>query len=445
MTTMFVQLRRVVYLLVLLQCCACVARAEGAQPSAGCPEKIKESLTEAKQDIDKVLKGPKVEGFKSPETVLEEGKDLLSLWKREAEACEKGSIVTRNALEKTEAILKGLRGDVTEGSVPGVKKLECNGAEVQGFMKGYAQMMKEYNDAISISRNLTARVEATRHLSKTYYENLLNVHGRYKQGFDWYNDTIQHEKNRGCLTDKERKKEFDEISAQYNKFETVRLGLLNLTGKSKACEINTTVFPGEKIGEMLEGIKGICPDVAVKKADAETKPPEINATEYVDASRIVVNESKRNATVGDRKRVKPSVLEEFKGKMKAERPIRIAAEEKAKKEAVERAEAARRAEEERRRIEEENTRRAREEEDTRRKRDEEEKAKQAMAQKAKEEEAKRVSAEKAKQAAEKAREEEAKRAAEKAKKKKDDSSSPAMLHGSLLLLLLCVMGCTLVC
>ncbi|ORC89563.1 uncharacterized protein TM35_000123380 [Trypanosoma theileri] len=39
MTTMFVQLRRVVYLLVLLQCCVCVAYAESVTPSAEPEEK----------------------------------------------------------------------------------------------------------------------------------------------------------------------------------------------------------------------------------------------------------------------------------------------------------------------------------------------------------------------------------------------------------------------
>ncbi|ORC91904.1 uncharacterized protein TM35_000041180 [Trypanosoma theileri] len=108
---------------------------------------------------------------------------------------------------------------------------------------------------------------------------------------------------------------------------------------------------------------------------------------------------------------------------------------------------------------EEGARRAAEE--ARRKREEEERARKETVQRAKENEAreaekmarekeareaeKKAREKEVREAAEKIREEEAKRAAEKAKKKKDGSSSPALVHSSLILLVLSVLGCTLVC
>ncbi|ORC85781.1 uncharacterized protein TM35_000332380 [Trypanosoma theileri] len=438
---MFIQLRRVVYLLVLLHYCVCLCVA---QTNIDCSGEEKE-LGDAKRVMDTALKGPVDPEFKSSDTVLKEGKDLLSLWKREAEACEKKNIAIIYAVGNTTAIRYGVETD-TRKQVAGVKKLKCNGEEVQEFKKGYAQMMSDYNDAMAKTENLTADVKTTRLQSRVYYENLLDVHKRYKDGLDWYNSTILEMKKKGCSADEGRMKVLADAGAKYDEIETVRKGLADLQVKSTVCALNTTVFTNIDMNAMFDEIKKLCPDdLDVKRVNATSKPEEIKVTERVKVEENV------GSRVG-RKQITETARKNFSYRMVAERPRRIeaerkaAGEERARKEAAERAEEARKAEEERRRIEEENARRAMEEEEARKKKDEEEKARQAAAQKAREEETKRIAAEKAKQAAKRVKEEEARQAAEKAKKKKDGSNGPSLVRRSiLLLLLLTVLGSALVC
>ncbi|ORC82257.1 uncharacterized protein TM35_000941070 [Trypanosoma theileri] len=426
MTTVFDRLRRVVYLLVLLQCCVCTA-----EPTPACPQQERGYLSQAKKGMEIA--------WRMQGKAVEEGKDLLNVWREAVEACEKNYEAIGVAVNKTIDILEGVRRKDSNEEVAGVKKLKCDSKEVREYRDGYIQMMEKFNAAMPHTQGLAGKVNATRLSSTTYYDNLVDMQKEINKYFNWYNDTIHEEGNKGCLTKEETKLEYEYVLANHTEVETIRKGLFDLRGKSHVCALNSELDISARITEMFDEIKRLCAHtVTVERVNATQKPKKEEVTEEYPNG-----EAKR----WKKKRLKEDARRDFKQRMEAERPRRLAAEEEAKRlrEEAKRAEARRRAEEERRRIEEENTRRAREEEEARRKKDEEEKAKQAAVQKA-EEEAKRVAAEKAKQAAAQKAEEEARRvAAEKAKKKKDGSSSPALVHSpSLFLLVLSVLGCTLV-
>ncbi|ORC89508.1 uncharacterized protein TM35_000122830, partial [Trypanosoma theileri] len=108
MTTMFVQLRRVVYLLVLLQCCVCVAYADNGAASQDFEEKnILQKLNELKAKMEKENNDVKII-LASVNTVQEEWREASNRAKNAAnKANELGQLVsdvTSRALRLSENV-----------------------------------------------------------------------------------------------------------------------------------------------------------------------------------------------------------------------------------------------------------------------------------------------------------------------------------------------------
>ncbi|ORC78680.1 uncharacterized protein TM35_002291000, partial [Trypanosoma theileri] len=94
MTTMFIQLRRVVYLLVLLQFCTCVAHGDDKVPSVPKESEVKIVEQRLKASVNKAYE------------LLVEGNSCLSVWKDEVELCKKSTGVVKTAAEKTKGPVK---------------------------------------------------------------------------------------------------------------------------------------------------------------------------------------------------------------------------------------------------------------------------------------------------------------------------------------------------
>ncbi|ORC91917.1 uncharacterized protein TM35_000041310 [Trypanosoma theileri] len=200
-------------------------------------------------------------------------------------------------------------------------------------------------------------------------------------------------------------------------------------GSNQKCKI-------EEKKSQLEEISGLIaePQKEIKKATdtvgAVGEDAKKERKEYADEVNRRVTEAIKNVTTGMEEKKDEVAQEKMRREEEARRAAERAREEERARQAAEKdkeVERVRQAAEKAKEVE--------------RARQAAEKARLAAAQKAKEE--------KARQAAEKAMEEKAKRAVEeelpqKKKKKRDGSSSPALVHSPLLLLLLCVLGCTAV-
>ncbi|ORC91889.1 uncharacterized protein TM35_000041030 [Trypanosoma theileri] len=493
MTTMFVQLRRVVYLLVFLTCISALVLAQGEK---GVVTEVAKNDVEAavidqekawgtyldipnftkdelgKNDIlgetgnadlrDIVWRTLVI--VRDSEIHFKNGTACASEWKKVVEANEK---TVRDAEEATEKI-KGLINRIDEVADPETKdkygkktpmklKDACDAEKFAKLIQDIQEILGETkekapgkevvfkiaeakqaellckskrSDVDHILRDLERKVEGITSYVGDYNrsDNAMLVK-RVAEGINATlrnvtalidNVTVQDRFAVGRI--KTLVQEWKEAYAELERLADLRSAWTSDTSNQK-CKI------GEKQSQ-LEAISGL-----IKEPLEEIK----NATDTVGA----VDERAKETRKEYARLVIRNVTEAIKN-------VTTGMEEKKKEVARERA----RREEEARRAAEK-ARRKREEEERARQAAErvrEEQARQA-AEKAKEEQA-RQAAEKARLAAEqKAREKEARRAAEKAKqeeaekakKKKDDSSSPALVHSSLILLVLCVLGYTLVC
>ncbi|ORC81349.1 uncharacterized protein TM35_001191000 [Trypanosoma theileri] len=450
MTTMFVQLRRLVYLLVLLQCCMCVTHAE--------EDAVQKK---AEQFLEKW-----VSEWEEP---LVEGKGYKEVWNATVESC----ITNAKAARKVADRVDNLRKYIVEQRLRRDKGLWSEGAVRDKFVKLVKEAAEEVEKDLNVLQDAGVRVEEARYLvrmggdaidkMKVVWENRNNSrkqHTEVLKGVDEEKRSVAQ----GALI-KRSKRVYDDMNQTYHE-------LLVIKRRSIACAkelSNGVIVTKNKIytaGKLMEEEKGRIPDekmgygVAVKKfAEAVKKSlgEELVRVTYfnnktkADGEMFVVGRTSASAFAGAVKHHETKRTAANKTKLEAEV---AAAREKARENMV------RKKEEEEQEVrslheekQRERERKKAEEEEKRRKeqerKDAEERRKEQERKKA-EEEVKR-----AKEAARKAKEEQAKQELEKKakeemekkKKKKDGSSSPALMHSPLLLLLvlMCVLGCTLVC
>ncbi|ORC83553.1 uncharacterized protein TM35_000651150 [Trypanosoma theileri] len=195
--------------------------------------------------------------------------------------------------------------------------------------------------------------------------------------------------------------------------------------------------------ELVGGMKDVEPVVGGKQGELEAIKGEVEERRQT-IERLV------NGSVDETKARGEKAVKEVNDRIEKASAVEVrrveADVERVAEDERRKAEERKRAEEERKReAEQEKIRLAKEQEKIRRAKEEREREARNREQKAREEEERRALDEKARKAVE---EEKAKRMAEEKAKKaksKDGSSSPALVHSSLLLILLCVLGCALVC
>ncbi|ORC92210.1 uncharacterized protein TM35_000044240 [Trypanosoma theileri] len=445
MTTMFVQLRRVVYLLVLMCFLSREAQVIYGQKTAKCPEPREEELELAERIMDRTWNGPGIEGVRSAQEMLAGGRACLEMWGREERECNENYAFMEAAWNATTEIVRtindSLKGKWAKDTA------SCETEAVRKFVGGFDQMKAKYNKAADAVDELVKNVSRTQRECLTYVANLRDPANKLNVTLESYKAMVLNDTDyRNCDLEKRNETVVD-YTARSREMERVLGELHNLSGKTHACKLQSEggvkLLLEKKYGEFRE----LCPSKAVRpdqttftkvknevvkgKGSGDTGPTNKDEAREAEERQKDIKAFNETLLPLVKKHIKE--VEQVEIKIKADAEERKARRAREKQEAEERA---RRAEEERKRKAEEAKRAAEEE---KKRKAEEQKAMQA-AQKAKEEEAKRVAAEKAKQA-----KEEAKRAAEKAKNKKDGGSSPALVHSSLILLVLSVLGCTLVC
>ncbi|ORC91896.1 uncharacterized protein TM35_000041100 [Trypanosoma theileri] len=502
MTTMFVQLRRVVCLLVLLHFCTSVAYASGdagtedvARAKAETkikvavldPEKAWETYLDIPNFTEEDLKGDAFLGkeenkelrrtvwnalvtVKNSEIHFKNGTACMTEWKKVVEANEKTVKDAEKATEKIKDLIKRIEevaefepvdGDVNK------KKMKlggkCKDATLKKLLQDIPGVLKDTRGGAPKAEAVFKIAEAnqTEILCKATRSNVDDVLRNLEQKIDgittFVGDYDRSDKamlvkraaeginaslrNVTALIDNVTVQDRFAVGkavAQVEIWKQAYAELAQLADLGGAepgstdgsCNIKEGVTQLEEIRRLINEPKKEMDDAMVKVgADgaegAQSKDTKEKKKEYARQVMKNVTETIKGVTMG-MEREKERVAQE---KARREEEARIAAEK----------EAARRAREEKRRqaaaaaaeaqrVKKEQERKKREEEAERTA----EKARLAAAQKAREEEARRVAAEKAKKEAEKA-------------KKKNDGSIPALLHSSLILLVLCLLGCTLVC
>ncbi|ORC86126.1 uncharacterized protein TM35_000301660 [Trypanosoma theileri] len=397
MTTMFIQLRRVVYLLVLLQFCTCMALGDDKVPSVAKESEVKIVEQRLKTSVDKVYE------------LLVEGNSCLSVWKDEVVECNRSTGDVKTAAEETKGLIE---------KIEKTESITNEGEEVGSTDK----LLQDVNASIRVVgdavKNTRARIKDTMWISKkctSTIEKLKEVAGQLRQ------DALHFPNLLDSTTETPRRLRLAREGSGADGVVTNLIGNLTaLVEPSRETVVNANLT--------LKEVKNATKEVIDKLHGKTPESPITNVTEEVQRIMVLgevqIRDIERlwekNAT---------DITEDGPdfGTIRAkwnrahEEEQQRADEEKAKRTAEDERDA-----EEERRIAEEKARM--------------EEEKLAAAEKEKLVEKEKLAAE---EKARKAKEDELARTA---KKETDNSSSPALVHSPILLLvLLCVLGCSLMC
>ncbi|ORC84638.1 uncharacterized protein TM35_000432060 [Trypanosoma theileri] len=454
MATMFVHLRRLVYLLVLLQCCVCVVRADDAEKTTAV-----NFLTKWADESEKHLA---------------EGKSYQLVWNTTVGFCDERADKARKAAEKTEKLVEGIAAEknkqkganVTGKNLPVspelVQLVENVSAELDNDMRVFGEAM----GTVEKARNLVTWSSGA---IQNMQDKLVSQNG-HRVHYTGVLEEVPEDKRT-----EEQQLLIERSKRVYKEMDEVYQHLQVIKKKSVACTRETNQLVMETKNKMLrtkELFEGLKQHVEVKSKGVEEKVnlydqevkkslekelPEDVTFEQAKGKEVMVGRAS-NSTIGgaatlarENRTVETTELWEKLGaeKIKEEGRLKqkkVEEERELKKRIEERKLAA-----ERRRQEEEWQKQAAAAEAQRVRKEQERKKREEQAKKERDEKAKREAEEEAKRAAEKLRQEAAQKAKEEAEKtkkdknKKDGSSSPALMHGSLILLVLSVLGYTLVC
>ncbi|ORC82663.1 uncharacterized protein TM35_000851080 [Trypanosoma theileri] len=384
MTTVFVQLRRVVYLLVLLLCCVCVAYA--ASPSDVVQDSSAMRSTEIR-NVDQELGNTVDKAYEY--IVLVSG--CLSLMEEEMKLCKENS----------------KRAEVASTNITKLlEEFKALGNEKEMWIQGKKDGLQENIYAIG---NLTISLVGVKFLE--------HACGR---ALDGLNDNVK-----GFAEARKSKKTNQTLIELEKKLNTTRDGIKSLW------------YDGKLRNEANKAVKNLMDDLG--DVSGLHVPQAINDTELKEGEEFgVIGKERIDILGGKLEKVKANAPEEIK---RLKREELVEEEEGNKTEmqpsgevGVTSQKAHEEAKEKRREKKE-----ALEEEEKRKEADEE-KIEESGRGNSGEEVNKEVQGENVKEMAK----EEAEKAI-KAIQERDNSSSPALMHGPLLVLLLCVLGCTLVC
>ncbi|ORC82116.1 uncharacterized protein TM35_000971040 [Trypanosoma theileri] len=480
MATMSIQLRRVVYLLVLLQCCACVVSADGmgdTSKNTVAPETtIKQEAGIAERRLQELVN--------QAYGLYLAGKSCVAVLKNETAVCEKHKDNAKKAAEKTKNAVDALenklevKDKVIEQPIPVEKIKELRGVaeeakkhitESKEALEKETAMLQKKKYALTACwasfgdlSDVVPKLNASRDGLESFMDehstperlNLIKNATATGGELFWLTQEVGLALGRGQgikreaeteMRDADRMlqdtlKKLEKIVAQVKKVGAEGVERTRVDGFHEfQTDVNETAKLLNETAAISSSIVEPAPGVLMSGArsyeDAVARDDEL----YPERKKKRDFEEKRKgvAMAEIKKELKEAEMEA--ARLLAEKLIR---EENERRIAEERKRQEKLAEEERKRRE----KLAEEERKRREKLAEEERKKQEkLAEEERKKQEKLAEEEKAKRAAEKARLEAERLVKEKAKKNKRDGSSPALMHGPILLLLLCVLGCTLVC
>ncbi|ORC91893.1 uncharacterized protein TM35_000041070 [Trypanosoma theileri] len=464
MTTMFVQLRGVVYLLVLLQFCVCVCLA-GVSGAKSEVEQAEGGLKRWLEDVEKQLPG---------------AKSCQNVWEEHNKKYKEQADRVVNLTKEMEEIVRKTKelGKKWEPSGSSVAE-QADAEEMIAFVDTVSKNVSENKKVIAAAR-LT--VEEARKLvdCTTFLGNLEDlITDNKKENLNYWKGELEEEIKKSLTIERQEsirelirksKETEDDVGKLVDK---LRLNKVRSAGYSREVIMNLGNAT-DAVQTAVEKFESLKEEVEKKKSGFKEKVDELRKTRVSVTARrqistvepkVSSNESGEypakevewKATAGGSSGASPvtgasgreygvplntnEIVQKLNEEVEKEKKIleqKKIEEKKALEEKI-KAEIRRKEEEERARLAAEEERAAKE-----RARVAEEEKKAAEEKARQDEERARMEAEK-KAKEEKARLEAERLAKEKAKQKKKDGSSPALVHSSLILLVLSVLGCTLVC
>ncbi|ORC82350.1 transglutaminase [Trypanosoma theileri] len=462
---MFDQLRRVVYLLVLLQFCACVVRATDGSGGEAPVEAVVE-----RTEHDEMVAAENVTAawIEKAYELLVQGRVCMTVWDGAVDSLNGSSQLVETRAEEVKDFVKmataeevkkleemvlevGKEVNTTKSSIPYVRRagVLCEGPQesLEDAENRFNQSVRSYLNEKAAKTNRTywtLEKELLAEKSNKTYGKVVAVTGRYKE-LRGRSHVIEFHVQRRVEAAKQSMKEAK------NKLVAIKVGepiekkgedikkiedqiqQIEKTIEEIVKDVGARKRRKDPKANAMDGKVKNAVDEAKKQIATEREEDEKKLAEEVKAEREREAEDRRKQEQAQRERE----AEERRAQEQAQRD-REAEERRAQEQAQRDREAEeRRAQEQAQRDREAEERRAQEQ--AQRDREAEERRAQEKAQKEEEVREKKDKEEQQRRVAE-----EAKRAAEKVTKKKD-GSSPALVHSPLLLILLCLLGCTLVC
>ncbi|ORC91301.1 uncharacterized protein TM35_000063060 [Trypanosoma theileri] len=472
MTTMFVQLRHVVYLLVLLECCVCMVRAtdDANQGKAGGVDAVtgEEVFIDREEALRRLSKIPNYDyddikndgslsdlysefwmavwkvqlALKDANARFANGTTCISQWGDVIKANNKMVEDAEGATEKITNLTRDIGDVVTKKEGGKTVRLPAGNVDKSKF----DGLVQEAIKVLEETKEKVPKEDAMKKLDEAEQARLMCTGIRrevdytlesLKKGLEYYdNFGVNYSANKKAM---EVKKVGEDVRDVLQNI-THLLGKVTVQGRFSVGEAKKRIEAWRKAYADLELVGGM-EEATEKKEELQKIKDKIEVPKkdlgYITDKTNATTAKRGNKTIKDvDKRIKDANADELQ-RMEVEKK-RIAEDDRRRveQERLEREmEERRRQEEERQGKAEAAAAEARRVKDEQERKKREEQAKKERDEQAKEEKAKRVAEEKARQVAEEAK-----------KKKKDGSSSPELVHGPfLLIVLMCVLGSTAVC
>ncbi|ORC89553.1 uncharacterized protein TM35_000123280, partial [Trypanosoma theileri] len=138
MTTMFVQLRRVVYLLVLLHCCASVAYAESVKESA---KEVVERRGDSLKKIEGDMEAIRTEALKN----ISDLENKLKVWKEDS---ERAKSVADEVIQMRHVLEAAMRNN----GAPNANKGVVDASLAKGLLKNATDAVQRMKNTLSNAR-----------------------------------------------------------------------------------------------------------------------------------------------------------------------------------------------------------------------------------------------------------------------------------------------------
>ncbi|ORC86472.1 uncharacterized protein TM35_000281880 [Trypanosoma theileri] len=480
MTTMFIQLRRVVYLLVLLQCCACGVNAISAQEGRGGNDGVPE--VNHTRDAE-VGEGRLQELVNRAYKLYLQGRGCVEVLKKETATCDESKDIAKKAAEATKKAVDALKTELDEGKKKDkgriteekIKNLKLLVEDARGKIAESKKVVQKKNSLLRRTRVATTacwisygdlndevtKLNETRDglksllddYRRTEREELIKNATQTGGDLFWLMQEVTLTLRRGRENKTAAEREVWEADQIFQKAKTTLKEITEVVNKEvpERAEGHKLTELQQLVNESEEELKNVS---VISSSIAQPAPAILqggDATRYKEAYEREktqdpathekrVNEEREKEEAMEAVKMELKKAEDEAARLLAEKIIR---EKQAEEERIRLEKLAEERKRQEKLAEEERKRQEKLAEEERKRQDKLAEEKRKKQEKLAEEERKRQE----KFAEEKLgkAKEETERAAKMAKKK-DSSYSPALMHSPLLLLLvLTVLGCTLVC
>ncbi|KAH9577617.1 hypothetical protein LSM04_009451 [Trypanosoma melophagium] len=269
---MLVQLRRLVCLLVLLQCFlgACVVDATASETKKPIPC----NDSEVQRDLER-LKELKdyLPVLRDPEARAKEARVCLEIWGKAVDECKKNYGVIDSTLDLTKRIVFGHEGTKADVKWEQLNQTvsNCKSKEVQEFVRNYEGMMVKYNAAVKRTAELVEVARAKKVICDTYFDDLQHPFLRARESVWVFLPALNNETVQRCMPEDKGEEKRKTFLERYKAINDTYTQFFLLRGGTQVCRVNT----GGSAGKLLNGT------IALLKEKCKESPTIVSPTTAV--------------------------------------------------------------------------------------------------------------------------------------------------------------------